>query len=154
MKLKIGDKFYLEKCALNYLFVEHSKVPMSIVQEACRDKAFIVNGPIDGRRFQAFEAPCNIRWIEKQDWIIDYDEYSKKSTDELEKILSGILEEEAVICTKLAATGKTPQQVQFTAENDELIRVTCRRNSILEIIRFRKGEIELLFPDGYTGSRN
>ena len=153
MKLKIGNKIYLEKCILEFILNNHSKVPSSITQEACRESVFPVGDPANKRQFQAFEMPKNIRWLQEQEWIIDYDEYSKKPLPDLRKQLDDLKEQECAFLNKLEAEGKKHLLDEYSPELDEHTKIICRRNSILEIIQFREGKITLLFPDGYDGSR-
>lgn len=153
MKLKIGNKVYLEKCILEFILNNHSKVPSSITQEACRESVFLVGDPANKRQFQAFEMLKNIRWLQEQEWIIDYDEYSKKPLPDLRKQLDELKEQERAFLNKLGTEGKKHLLNEYSPELDKYAEVVCRRNSILEIIRFREGEIKLLLPDGY-GSRN
>lgn len=153
MKLEIDDKIYLEKCILEFILKNHSKVPLSITQEACLEGVFLVGDPANKRQFQAFEMSKNIRWLQKQKWIIDYDEYSKKPLPDLRKQLDELKEQERAFLNKLETEDKEHLPNEYSPKWDEYAEVVCRRNSILEIIQFREGEIKLLFPDGYDGSR-
>lgn len=81
MKIKIGEKVYLQKYDIARILHNIPAFPGSLVAELFENN----DGPIfyntdtkDALEFNYyFEERANVKWLMAQDWILDYDEYIK-----------------------------------------------------------------------------
>lgn len=95
MKLKIGQKVYLQKYEASYIIHSLNFVQAGIVDEIFKTgKPFIINGPIDGYAFDCvFENSDNVKWLMDQDWIVDYNQYKGKTPAEIMDICKKLVEQ-------------------------------------------------------------
>ena len=151
MKLKIGDKVYLQKYEVAYIMHSLNKLPQSIVQETFNSEGFFfMKGPADGLRFECvYEDPNNVRWLMEQDWIIDFNEYVEAPLGELEALQECLKAEYSTGIKRFNAKNKTYREVFFDEESEKFDRLKHKIVSLGYLIELHKGTITFAFPDGY-----
>jgi hypothetical protein len=154
MKIKIGDKFYLQKYDVAHLLHELDEYPGSILDESFNggDEMFFMSGPTDGYRFEClFEKPESVEWLMKQDWIVDYDEYVKMPLAELEELLGRLSAELSSEIQEFNAKDESYRRRHFDEANDKFSKAKYKNTSLNDLIMFRKGKAEFTFPNEYRG---
>lgn len=153
MKIKIGDKVYLQKYDGLYIIQNHKEFPDSVVGETYNDGnrwVFFMPSPDDSHRFDfVYENPENVEWLMEQDWILDYDEYAEIPLARL-MVLNGQLEVKRLgDINDFSTKNKAYKRVHLSEVNDEFKKLGHKIISLEALIRFRRGEVEFAFPDGY-----
>ena len=152
MKLKIGDKVYLQKYEVAHILHGLDSFPTGIMQETFDDDNgfFCMNGLADGFRFECiYKEPANVKWLMKQDWIVDYDEYAEMPLAELEALRERLKAERSADIDKFNAKDEAYRKAHFDKESDKFDKLEHKIISLEDLIRFRKGEVKFVFPDGY-----
>ena len=153
MKLKIGDRVYLQKYEVAYIMHELNGFPTGILDETFsgdEDSLFFLNGPTDGFRFEGiYKEPENVRWLMKQDWIVDYDEYAEMPLAELEALQERLEAERSADIDEFNAKDEAYREAHFDEESDRFDKLGHKIISLGYLIKFRKGEVEYVFPDEY-----
>ncbi len=155
MKLKIGDKVYLQKYEVVYILHKLNSFPASIMQETFGgddNDYFFVNGSADGFRFACvYEEPESVRWLMEQDWIVDYDVYIEMSLDELKVLQETFKAEYSAGIDEFNAKDEAYKETHFEEENEKLDNLGHKIISFGNLISFCKGEVKFGFPDEYQG---
>jgi hypothetical protein len=155
MKLKIGGKVYLQKYEVANILHELNSFPAGIMQETFGDGDkgfFFMNGPADGFRFECvYEEPKNVEWLMEQDWIIDYDEYAEMPLDELKALYERIKAEYSTRIDEFNAKDWNYKEVHFEEESDKIEKLWHKITSLGDLIEFREGNVEFVFPDEHHG---
>ena len=155
MKLKIGDKVYLQKHEVAYIMNDLNSFPGGILQETFGDEGsgfFFMNGPVDGFRFECvYKEPENVKWLIEQDWIVDYDEYAEMPLAELEALQERLKAERSADIDEFNAKDEAYREAHFDEESDRFDKLGHKIVSLGYLIKFRKGEVEYVFPDEYQG---
>ncbi len=150
MKLKIGDKVYLQKYEVAYIWHELWCVPGGIFEETFTDDVFIMNGPSDGLKFECvYRKPENIKWLMAQDWLIDYEEYAKMSLEELKAVHERLVVKYHADINNFNTKSRSYRETHFAEKNEELKILEHKITSIGGMIGHCKGELRFGFPDGY-----
>ena len=155
MKLKIGDKVYLQKHEVAYIMNDLNSFPGSILQETFGDEDsgfFFMNGPVDGFRFECvYKEPENVKWLMEQEWIVDYDEYVEMPLAELEALQERLKVKRSADIDEFNAKDETYREAHFDEESDKFDKLGHKIASLGDLIEFRKGEVEFVFPNEYQG---
>lgn len=154
MKIKIGDKVYLQKYEVYHLLHDLNGFPSSILNETFgnEDRSFFMNGPTDGFWFECvYKKPENVRWLMKQDWIVDYDEYAEMSIAELEALQERLKAEGLAGVNEFNARDEAYRKAHIDEENDKFSKLGHKIASLWNLIVFLKGEVKFVFPDEYHG---
>ena len=132
MKIKIGEKVYLQKYDIARLMQSHCAIPSSLFAELfLNNEVFFVNGTSDAWRFDCvFEQPENVEWLMGQDWIVDYDKYVVMAISDLEKLADRI-------------------DLEQPADMKELDENRHKVSSIHTLVAAIRGEIVFVYPEGY-----
>ena len=155
MKLKIGDKVYLQKHEVAYIMNDLNSFPGGILQETFGDEDsgfFFMNGPVDGFRFECvYKEPANVKWLMEQDWIVDYDEFAEMPLAELEALQERLKAERSAGIDEFNAKDEAYREAHFREESDRFDKLGHKIASLGDLIGFRKGEFKFVFPDEYQG---
>jgi len=152
MKLKIGNKVYLQKYEVAHILHELSSFPASIMQETFYgdNEFFFMNGLADAFQFECvYKEPENIKWLMEQDWIVDYDEYADMPLAELEALHERLKTEHSAGVDEFNAKDEAYRKAHFKEENDKFNKSRHKIASLGDIIGFCKGEVKFIFPDEY-----
>ena len=153
MKLKIGDSVYLQKYEVAHIMHKLNGFPSGILDETfCgdEDSLFFMNGLTDGFRFEyIYKEPENVRWLMKQDWIVDYDEYAEMPLAELEALQEHLKAEHSADIDEFNTKDEAYREAHFDEESDRFDKLGHKIVSLGYLIKFRKGEVECVFPDKY-----
>ena len=153
MKLKIGDKVYLQKYEVAHIMHKLNRFPSGILDETFsgnEDGLFIMNGPTDGFRFECiYKKPENVRWLMEQDWIVDYDEYVEMPLAELEALQERLKAERSADIDEFNTKDEAYRKAHFDEESNRFDKLRHKIVSLGYLIKFRKGEVECVFPDEY-----
>lgn len=155
MKLKIGDRVYLQKYEVAHIMNDLNSFPCGILQETFGDEDsgfFFMNGPVDGFRFECvYKEPENVKWLMEQDWIVDYDEFAEMPLAELEALQERLKAERSAGIDEFNAKDEAYREAHFDEESDRFDKLGHKIVSLGYLIKFRKGEVEYVFPDEYQG---
>ena len=152
MKLKIGDKVYLQKYEVAHIMHELNGFPGGILNETFgsdEDSSFFfMNGPTDGFRFECvYKKHENVKWLMEQDWIVDYDEYAEMPLAELGAFQERLKAERSADIGEFNAKDEAYRETHFDEQSDKFDKLGHKIASLGYLIRFRKGEIKFGFPD-------
>lgn len=160
MKLKIGDKVYLQKCDVYHWIEECCSVPAYVMQEVVgKDEVrhFKVGSLRDAFKFRfVFKDPKSVEWLMKQDWIIDFDKYAETPIDGLERLREHLWEERTNYIEKSYNAKDDAYKVEHYADvSIESEKYLQKFIAIDNIIKYRRGEYKFTFPRQYrTGTTN
>lgn len=153
MKLRIGDRVYLQKYEVAHILHELNSFPAGIMQETFSNSEsgfFFMNGPADGFRFECiYKKPNNVEWLMGQDWIVDYDEYARISLTELKALYERLKSEYSTGVSEFNAKDEAYREAHFEEESDKLNNFSHKIASLENLIEFREGKVKFVFPDGY-----
>lgn len=148
MKLKIGDKVYLQKYEVAYIDHELELVPASIFEEMFHldDGSsygyFSINGADDGHRFAVcFKKPESVKWLMEQDWIVDYSYYEQMSAP---VVLSICWKLETELHERADALKGKPEEYQKARE--ELSKLDHQIWSLHIMADHLNGKLDFQFP--------
>ncbi len=152
MKIKIGDKVYLQRCDGLYIINNQKEFSDNVVKETNSDNnrgLFFMPGD-DRYRFDfVYENPENVKWLMEQAWILDYDKYAKKRLAKLEARQKQLMIERLADVNDLGTKNKAYKRTHVGAAFGKSKKLKYGINSLEALIRFRRGEVEFTFPDGY-----
>ena len=153
MKLKIGDKVYLQKIDVAHILHEINEVPASIFQEVFgngKKDCFIMSSAEDGLYFEnAFERPDSVKWLMEQDWIINYDECVDTPLCDLEALHTSLIASYNSGMKAFNAQSQEYKEKHYNEESNKYSKLAHKITSIECLIAFRKGEIKFKFPPEY-----
>lgn len=152
MKLKIGDKVYLQKYEAVKILRGLNELPGCILRETFSgvDGLFFMDGPMDVFRFECvYSDPKSVEWLMAQDWIVDYDEYIEVPLAELEVLQKRVLAECSDGISEFNAKDVHYREAHIGEVNDKYEKLRHKIISLGDLIRFRKGEIDFVFPAEY-----
>ena len=154
MKIKIGDKVYLQKYDVSHILGETNEIPASFFQEVFSNSNcfFMCGDKSDGFYFEKiFKDPGSVKWLMEQDWLVNYDEYKDTSLLELEVLRDSLIKSYKDAAIALNAKEGDCTFKRYEEEKDKLNKLTHKITSIECLIAFRKGQIKFLFPPEYHG---
>ena len=155
MKIRIGEKVYLQKYEVAHILHSLNGFPATVIDEVFGDgesNFFFMNSPADGFRFESvFKNPASVKWLMEQDWIVDYDEYSEMPLPELEALVERLKAEHAAGIDEFNAKDETYREKHFEEASDKFHNDSHKISSLDDLISARKGEVTFVFPDGYQG---
>jgi len=155
MKIRIGEKVYLQKYEVAHILHSLNGFPATVIDEIFGDgesNFFFMNSSADGFRFESvFKDPASVKWLMEQDWIVDYDEYSKMPLPELEVLTERLKAEHVAGIDEFNAKDETYREKHFEEESDKFHKASHKISSLNSLISARKGEVIFVFPDGYHG---
>ena len=154
MKLKVGEKVYLQNYDIAFIVYELDSLPIEISNELfSKNDIFHTSGRNNNLRFEySFEDPEAIEWLMSRDWIIDFDEYIDKSLSELESLLDQLCSEHSAKTGEFNTKSVEYRKEHYDEETDEYNKREHRIDSLHLLINFRKGEIGFVFPKEYQNS--
>ena len=159
MKLKIGDKVYLQKCDVYHWMEEDCNVPLYVMQEVV-DKGevrhFKVGSLRDSFKFRfVFKDPKSVEWLMKQDWIVDFDKYAEVPIDYLERLREHLRKEHIKYIESYNAEDDAYKVEHYADACIEWEKYQQKKIAIENIIKYRRGECKFTFPRQYrTGTTN
>lgn len=104
----------------------------------------------DGLRFDhLFVEPESVEWLMGQDWILDYDEYSKMELPELQARREALKAEvdSSVASLNLNDNGRTYGSDRFNEEKNKLDKLNHKLTSLDAMIAEREGRLKFDFPN-------
>ena len=152
MKLKVGKTVYLQGYEVAFIASEPAFFPASILQEAFSDSNDfdLASNSVNEYQFgYVFEDPRNVKWLMRQDWIVDYGIFAKKSPAELEVIGDNLEEKIHAIVKAFNARDEEYREKHFSKENERLRKIGHKLDSIEILIGHLRGEVEFILPDAY-----
>ena len=153
MKIKIGEKVYLQKYDVAYITHCLDGFPGPIVQELFGDgEMFFMNGMEDGFRFDCiFSDPRNAKWLMEQDWIVDYDEYIKMPIDEFEGLIQRLAVEHDLEIDEFNNKDEEYRKEHFKEEHERFKKDSHKISSLDNLFQARKGKVKFVCPEEYQG---
>ena len=157
MKLKIGEKVYLQKYDVAYILNDVNSVPASIFEESLslEDEDgergfFFMDGPRDSLSFEcAFERPGSIKWLMEQEWILDYEEYAETPLAELEAFGERLNDEYLDFIREFNAHDDAYREKHLDEESEKKRNLEHKISSVGALIALRQGKVKFSFPDEY-----
>ena len=148
MKIKIGQKVYLQKYDVSYIMHELNFVQAGIVDEIFKDgKPFIMNGAVDGYTFDCvFEDPSNVKWLMNQDWIVDYDQYKDKTPAEIIALYEELVKQGNIEAKEFNAKDPEYRKKHFLECRERLNNLEHKLNSLEAMAEHLNKKIKFAFP--------
>lgn len=153
MKLKIGNKVYLQKYEVTYILYRLSSFPASLLDEIIddnRENYYSMDGRIDAFQFDCvFEKPANVKWLMDQDWIVDYDEYCDMPIRKLETYIGRLKTRCIDEVTEFNAKEESYRRKHFEVLSDEYHKTDHKIRSLENLMNARRGKILFNLPCEY-----
>lgn len=153
MKLKIGDKVYLQKYEIAYIVHNPNGAPGGLFNELFSGGSaeyFYMSSPEDGYQFKCvFKDPENVNWLMAQSWLVDFDTFSKMKLDDLEDSYERLRAEYRTSVEEYNSKDKEYRIVHYDEVWNSLDRLGHKVTSLNELIKYRKGKVKFVFPDEY-----
>lgn len=148
MKIKIGQKVYLQKYDVSYIMHDLNSVHYSIIDEIFKDsKSFIMNGAMDGYAFDCvFEDPTNVKWLMDQDWIVDYDQYKNKTAAEVVALCEELIEQGKIKAEEFNAKDPEYREKHFLECREHLSNLEHKLNSLEAMANYLDKKIKFALP--------
>ncbi|MBR0467642.1 hypothetical protein IJJ53_01905 [Candidatus Saccharibacteria bacterium] len=149
MKIKNGQKVFLQKYEVTYIMHELNSVPAGIVEEIFKDgKPFIMSGPIDGQVFACvFENPKATEWLMEQDWIVDYDQYKNVPVADLKVLCEQLKNEYSSGVGNFNAKDDAYREKHFDEQNEKFSNMRHKISSLYLMIDHLEKKTNFVFPD-------
>lgn len=150
MKLKNGEKVYLQKYDVAFITHELHCVPADIFEEIFGTESgiFIMSGSEDSLRFECvFERPGSIQWLMSQDWIIDYDKYAEMPLTDLEELVKRLQSKNSADIKAFNSKNETYRGEHYPEAKDKFDKSGHKIASLCYILGARKGKYKFTFPD-------
>ena len=153
MKIKVGRKVYLQNYEVSYIMHDIISYPESIAEEVLNDRDDVfVNGPVEALRFgSVFAKPENVKWLMRQDWLVDYEEYAGVPLSGLEDLYENLRAKCVAGIEEFNARDEIYRDLYYDKENDKFSKLAHRVSSIWTLISAYKGETTFILPSGYKG---
>ena len=146
MKLKIGNKVYLQKYEVAHFFHQSNSLPVNILQETFKNDDCYY-GPTSDFRFEyVYKDPENVKWLMEQDWIVDFDEYNEMPLAELGALKNQLKAECSANVDTFNANVATYRDMHFDEESAKFDKLRHKIASLEKLIKYRKGEIKFVLP--------
>ncbi len=153
MKLKMGNKVFLQKYELSNMMKKPECYPGSILDEAFRYKPFKALEYREDVEFKyVFEEPNNVKWLMKQDWIVDYRTISNHSLPYLVDMVRDSKRYHAIRVDRFNAMPGLYRKIFWWAYSRKFAREEFQIASILTMINYLNHKIEFVFPDGFDNT--
>lgn len=149
MKIKDGQKVFLQKYEVAYIMHELNLVPAGIIEEVFKDgKPFIMANPIDGQVFDCvFENPGTTEWLMEQDWIVDYDQYKNVPVVDLEALCKQLEDECFSGINDFNATDDAYRKEHFDEQYEKFSKMRHKISSLYLMIEHLEKKTNFVFPD-------
>ena len=149
VKIKIGQKVYLQKYEVAFITHEVSLVPASFMNELFSGgRVFVMSSPEDGYTFGCvFEDSESVAWLMAQDWIVDYSQYKDKTPAEIREIGRKIANEGNNKVQEFNAKDYSYRREHFLEFREYLDNLEHKVSSIEIMADYLDNKIKFSFPD-------
>lgn len=153
MKLKVGNKVYLQRQEIDYIVNEMGSLPGSIIAEIMKNSGYkVVAGA--NEFLLAFEDPKNVEWLMNQSWILNYEDYANLSVMELELRLSHLKTECAKKTKSYRSKSEAAQKAHWNEYNEWLKKRRHVITSVESLIAFSSSREGFILPEDYVPPKN
>ena len=152
MKLKIGDKVYLQRYDVSFIIMNARiwSVPWSVIGEIFRRG----NGPAlcddptgDSLLFEhVFEHPESVAWLMEQNWIVDYEAHMAMPLEELEALRAQLGAEYDAKVLEFNAHDVEYRKKYFWATSKQFEKDGHQLGSLLIMIMARREGCQFILP--------
>lgn len=152
MKLKIGNKVYVQRFEVAHILYELEEFPPYVIAEISdREKLFLANEAEEANfSFDCvFAEPASVGWLTSQEWILDFDEYVSKSILELKELIQDLKERKFAIVDAHNYSCHASHKANFKRVHTRAGRISNEIASLEMLIRYLDGELNLSFPKEY-----
>ena len=151
MKIKIGEKVYLQKYDVARILQNTPAFPGNLVNEIFDDDSsgvFYIMHPKEGLEFSCvFEDPTNVEWLMSEDWIIDHDEYAKMSVATLKSLYRHLEKTSRAKVNNFNLQPREYRELHYDEINLELYKEAHKLKSLRILINELTGIMPLNLPD-------
>lgn len=153
MKVKVGKNVYLQKYDVIHIMHDLNSFPATIPNEVfgdCESIFFFINGPASTYQFESvFKEPANVKWLMEQDWIVDYDKYSKMSLPELKAFVERLETQYDANINAFNSQDQIYRKKHFDEASDKFHKESYKISSLEKLISAKEGKITFILPDEY-----
>lgn len=130
-----------------YIAFHPQKVPDLLLKEISNFlKSQVLSGAANSNRFNCvISEPQNVAWLMDQNWIVDFDQFSKLTPDELAEIISDTKDEFLSKIAKFNAQSKSFRDKNFAAVGEIIEQKRHQVLSLELMLQYLKGEIKFVF---------
>lgn len=157
MKIKIGEKVYLQKYEIVKMRERPEIIAECVLDECARKYGSIFTVPQDLNVYRfdyCFEEPECVEWLMAQDYIVDYDKYIDMDTTMLKIKLKQCNDNQATIIEEYTDRDKEYREAHPNEMRNQLYCNKWKGSSIGELIALKNGAIPTFgYPEGYTGRK-
>lgn len=149
MKLKIGEKVYLQKYEVAFMMHELNYIHSSVYDELFAQQGFFsISGTNDSYDFAcSFEDPESVEWLMTQDWIVDYEKYAKLSVSELISVIENIGKEYSNSLAKFDNEDEEYKESHLSEAREEFKKYDHMLGSLADLLSAKNGKLKFKFPN-------
>lgn len=149
MKIKDGQKVFLQKYEVAYIMHNLNLVPAGIIEEIFKnDNPFIVASPADGQVFDCvFENLGTTEWLMEQDWIVDYDQYKDVPVADLEAMCKQLEDEYSSSIDDFNAKDDAYREKHFDEQSEKFGNMSHKISSLYLMLEHLGKKANFVFPD-------
>jgi len=146
MKIFANNAVYVQKNDLGFFTQTDLPIPKSIFMKVFGRGITIIN---DNNRYEfvKFEDQSEIEYFKGLDWIIDYGSVKDLTEEEIISLGNKVAEEKNCIASKFNAMSISERENNTHLINECEV-LDFKMYSLVDIVLFQKGELEMVLPDG------
>ena len=155
MKIKIGDKVYLQKYEVLRLIKDGVTVPGCMAYEYIGDEGYHeVRSEKDEYDFACcFKAEGSVDWLMKHSEIVDYDEYANIPADDLRSLMKRLMCEHNELIDTFGYHTEEYKKKHEGEYKQDLGALKWKMHSISILIDAIEGDTVFTYPEEYTSKR-
>ncbi len=152
MKIKIDERVYVQKYDIAYIMHEMNEVPALLMQEFFeKNETFIMTGFEDSLKFACvFEEPENVRFLMRQTWIVDFEEFRQASPSALKALRKRLLAAYQAETEDFDARDDEYRNNNRDEFEERFSQMQHKEYSFALMIKYLKRRVTFVFPDEYA----
>ena len=148
MKIFKDNAVFVQKNDIGFLSESDLSIPYSIFMKVFEDGITVID---DSNRFQfvKFDDELEVDFFRKLDWIIDYNLVKDLSEKQIKSMMNDVLKDKRKLV--LIFINMTDEQRKLNSQIvDEWFKLEYKYFSLEDILKFKKGHIKMLLPEGVS----
>ncbi len=150
MKVFKDESVYVQKNDLINILQLGDLIPHTILKKAFNGKELVID---DNNRydFVEFNLPDEVFFFKRQDWIIDYDNYSYYDDEMLEKIAHTLYKQNEELVDNFNKLSNEDQEIQHQEMIKKHRQLRHMFNDLRHLSEYKKGIMNMIIPGEEPG---
>lgn len=144
MKILTKNAIYIQKNDLAYLMTTIPNVPDNIITKAIKQGEMIIDNT-HRYEFIKFTKKNEIEYLNKQDWILDYNSIKNLTEKEMITLGQNIVKERNILAKKFNAMPEE-KRLQSLYMEIQCGQLEFKMNSLRDYIFYKQGKIKMSIP--------